>query len=103
MRGWCIERLAAAIREWDVQGSGIDCPAEFILAELENFIRTESGREEAAPGKHDDWVLALCIALATIDGATLFRAEVTRNAEPVYREKQRQRELAAKRGQRGMR
>jgi hypothetical protein len=103
MRGWCIERLAAAIREWDVQGSGIDCPAEFILAELENFIRTESGREEAAPGKHDDWVLALCIALATIDGATLYRAEVTRNAEPAYREKQRQRELAAKRGQRGMR
>lgn len=103
MRGWCIERLAAAVREWDVEGSGLDCPAEFVLAELEFFIRTESGREEAAPGKHDDWVLALCIALATIDGATLYRAPVTRVAEPGYREKQRQRELAAKRGQRGLR
>lgn len=90
-RGWCIEKLAAALREWDVPGSGLDCPALHIIAELENFIRTESGREEAAPGKHDDWVLALCIGLATLGSATLYRLPVAVQAEPEYKKRQRER------------
>jgi len=96
-RGWCIEKLAAALREWDVAGSGIDCPALHIITELENFIRTESGREEAAPGKHDDWVLALCIGLACLDGATLYRLSSVRMAEPDYKVRQRERQEAQKR------
>ena len=102
-RGWCIEQLAAALREWDVDGSGIDCPALHILAELESFIRREDGREEAAPGKHDDWVLALCIAMATKDGATLYHLPTQLHAEPAYREKQRRAAQNAKRGSGGFR
>lgn len=102
-RGWCIEQLAAALREWDVDGSGIDCPALHILAELESFIRREDGREEAAPGKHDDWVLALCIAMATKDGATLYHLPTQLHAEPGYREKQRLAAQKAKRGSGGFR
>lgn len=102
-RGWCIEQLAAALREWDVDGSGLDCPALHIISELESFIRREDGREEAAPGKHDDWVLALCIALATKDGATLYHPPQVRHAEPGYREKQAAAVRAAKRNAGGLR
>ncbi len=103
MRGWCIEKLAAALREWDKPGSGMDCPALHVISELENFIRTESGREEAAPGKHDDWVLALCIGLACLDGATLYRLELVRQAEPEYKVRQRERLEAQKRQRNGFR
>ncbi len=96
-RGWCIERLAQAIREWDVDGSGIDCPALHVLSELEFFIRTESGREEAAPGKHDDWVLALCIGLATLSGATLYRPPQTQ-ARVLQHQAQMEKKPAAQRG-----
>lgn len=99
MRGWCIERLAQAIREWDVEGSGIDCPALHVLTELEFFIRTESGREEAAPGKHDDWVLALCIGLATLSGATLYKPPQTLARVPSHQQQAEQRQT----GQRGLR
>lgn len=102
-RGWCIEKLAAALREWDVPGSGIDCPALHVVTELENFIRKESGREEAAPGKHDDWVVALFIGLACLDGATLYRLAAVRAAEPEYKVRQRERTEVAKRGKGGFR
>lgn len=102
-RGWCIEQLAAALREWDVAGSGLDCPALHVISELEFFIRREDGREEAAPGKHDDWVITLCIAMATKEGATLYRTPVAQAAEPAYREKRRLRLEKAGRANRGLR
>lgn len=101
-RGWIIENLAQALREWDVDGSGLDCPALHILTELENFIRREDGREEAAPGKHDDWVLALCIAMATKEGGTLYQPPVMQAAEPHHRTRIRERQEAAREWQRGM-
>lgn len=100
-RGWCIERLAAALREWDKDGSWLDCPALHIITELENFIRKEDGREEAAPGKHDDWVIALCIGLVCLDGATLYRLNTARSPEPDYVIRQRERLKAQQRSRAG--
>jgi len=100
-RGWCIERLAASLREWDKDGSWLDCPALHIITEMENFIRKEDGREEAAPGKHDDWVIALCIGLVCLDGATLYRLPSARSTEPDYKIRQRERMQAQQRSRGG--
>ncbi len=91
-RGWLIEELARAIREWDIEGSGIDCPALHVCAELECFVRKENGREEAAAGKHDDWVIALALALFARKGGTLYRPQV--NAPPLPHHQQRALEKA---------
>ena len=52
-----IGLLKNAIDEEDIA-----IPSEYILQELKDFIQTESGRQEAAEGCHDDSVMALAIA-----------------------------------------
>lgn len=96
-RGWCIEQVAKAVREWDIDGSGLDCPALHVLAELEFFVRKENGREEAAPGKHDDWVIALALALVTLSGGTLYHAQVGEAPNPRHQQRAMDRAPGAER------
>lgn len=74
-RRWIIENLARAIREITTPGEGVEVPFPWIIRELRNFIVTASGRAEAAPGHHDDWVLALAIGLACQESATTYVRE----------------------------
>lgn len=71
-----IETLARAVREWGKDGEGIEVYSPVILDQLEKFVRKESGREEAAAGEHDDWVLALAIGLENLDYASRYCAAV---------------------------
>jgi hypothetical protein len=63
-----IDHLASEIIE-----ENVDIPSEEVLQELKVFIVNEKGKPEAAPGHHDDHVLAAAIALYNIDGATTFK------------------------------
>ena len=73
------DAVAKAIREWDVEGEGIEVLCPNIIRELETFIVNEKGKGEAADGSHDDDVIALGIGLCTIDAASNY-------AEPVEEE-----------------
>jgi hypothetical protein len=57
-----------------MDGGGINIYCPNILSELKTFVITDSGKAEAMSGNHDDDVLALSIAIATIDGATPYLA-----------------------------
>lgn len=70
-----VERLAAEIREWNTPGRGLDCADPTSLEELENFIRKENGRCEAAEGFKDDSVIMLGLGVELIDHATLYVPE----------------------------
>lgn len=80
-RSRILEALAIAVRNWDVEGKGIDIPDRRVLHELGRMIVKENGREEAGPGAHDDTVLMLAIGLATIGKATPYY-EPQRNLYP---------------------
>lgn len=101
-RGWCIEQLAAAVREWDVAGSGIEVPALHVLGEMEFFIRKEDGREEAAPNKHDDWVIALAIAMVTRNGGTVYHAPVSAPELPRHQQRANERRAGVQGGKSGL-
>jgi hypothetical protein len=64
-----IDHMAAEIIE-----ENIDIPDEGVLKELKTFIINDRGKPEAAPGHHDDHVLAAAIAIYNIDSATTYRA-----------------------------
>jgi uncharacterized protein YehS (DUF1456 family) len=64
-----IDHMAAEIIE-----ENIDVPDEGVLRELKTFIINDRGKPEAAPGHHDDHVLAAAIALYNIDNATTYTA-----------------------------
>jgi hypothetical protein len=67
-----IETLARAVREYGKEGEGMEVFSPVIIEQLEKFVRKENGREEAAAGEHDDWVLALAIALENVDFFTRY-------------------------------
>ncbi len=50
-----------------------------ILKELKTFVINDKGKPTAAPGHHDDHVLAAAIALYNIDTATTFKAPRKKN------------------------
>jgi hypothetical protein len=75
-----IETLARAIREWDTPGSGIDVWCPHAVGELQKFVRTDSGRSEAAPGSHDDDVIAIALGLHLIEQATKYFPQTFRGA-----------------------
>jgi hypothetical protein len=52
----------------------LDIPDPDVLKEMKTFVINDRGKPEAAPGHHDDHVLAAAIALYNIDSATLFKA-----------------------------
>lgn len=72
-----VERLAAEIREWDTPGKGIDVPCLHAITQLENFIRKESGRCEAAEGFHDDDCMMLGLGVELIEHATPYYPPTT--------------------------
>lgn len=84
-----IEELASAIRDHDEKGSGIDIYCRHAIEELKTFVITESGRSEAAAGRHDDDVLAIAIGITTIAGATRFNTPAAvrtlpKDLQPIY-------------------
>ena len=49
-----------------VENDDIWIVSKVIIQELKDYISTESGRTEAAPGCHDDTIMATAIALETL-------------------------------------
>lgn len=73
---WIIDEMAPRIRNQELI---IYDPA--ILGEFKSFIVRDNGMSEAAPSKHDDTVIAACIANYTIGGATEYRAGAARSID----------------------
>ncbi len=69
-----IETLAAAIRDYDVDGGGIDIWCPHGLEQCENFVRKQNGRSEAADGWKDDDVISIAMGLELIEQATPYHA-----------------------------
>ena len=63
-----IDHLATEIVE-----RNLDIPDEDVMKELKTFVINDKGKPEAAPGHHDDHVLAAAIAVYNIDSATKFK------------------------------
>jgi uncharacterized protein YehS (DUF1456 family) len=63
-----IDHLASEIIE-----ENVDIPDPDVLKEFKTFIINDRGKPEAAPGHHDDHVLAAAIALYNIDSATTYK------------------------------
>jgi hypothetical protein len=80
-RRWIIEHMARAIRQLNSPGEGLFCPFLWILDELEHFVTDpDSGKAAAMADWHDDWVLAICIGLATMGSATTYQLPVLSGA-----------------------
>tara|TARA_R110000765_G_scaffold413382_1_gene513398 strand:+ start:262 stop:2004 length:1743 start_codon:yes stop_codon:yes gene_type:complete len=54
----------------------LDIPSEKVIEEMKTFVTNSSGKPEAAPGHHDDHVLAAAIALYNLDASTTNKARV---------------------------
>lgn len=63
-----IDHLASEIIE-----ENVDVPSPEVLKEFKTFVINDKGKPEAAPGHHDDHVLAAAIALYNIDSASTYR------------------------------
>ena len=64
-----IDHMAAELIE-----ENFDIPDPDVLKEMKTFVINDKGKPEAAPGHHDDHVLAAAIALYNIDQASTFKA-----------------------------
>ena len=64
-----IDHMAAELIE-----ENFDIPDPDVLKEMKTFVINDRGKPEAAPGHHDDHVLAAAIALYNIDSASTFKA-----------------------------
>lgn len=64
-----IDTLAAAIREWDTAGAGVDIWCPNAIEQCENFIVKPNGRSEAAENHHDDDVISMALGLELIEQA----------------------------------
>tara|TARA_E500000331_G_scaffold352437_1_gene401031 strand:- start:1030 stop:1857 length:828 start_codon:yes stop_codon:yes gene_type:complete len=63
-----IDHMAAELIE-----ENFDIPDVDVLKEMKTFVINDRGKPEAAPGHHDDHVLAAAIALYNIDSASTFK------------------------------
>jgi hypothetical protein len=68
-RKWIIDVMAPLIRQ-----EGMMIYAREVLEQFKSFIVKDNGRCEAAPSKHDDHVLAACIAIYNLGAATEYKA-----------------------------
>lgn len=68
------ENLASYIRQYHKPGTGIRIAMEWIISELRTFVRHKDGSEGALKlaGCHDDFVIALAIAVACEAMATAY-------------------------------
>ena len=64
-----IDHMAAELLE-----ENFDIPDPDVLKEMKTFVINDKGKPEAAPGHHDDHVLAAAIALYNIDSASTYKA-----------------------------
>ena len=64
-----IDHMAAELIE-----ENFDIPDIDVLKEMKTFVISDKGKPQAAPGHHDDHVLAAAIALYNIDSASTFKA-----------------------------
>ena len=64
-----IDHMAAELMD-----RNFDIPDLDVLKEMKVFVVNDKGKPEAAPGHHDDHVLAAAIALYNIDSASPYRA-----------------------------
>ena len=64
-----IDHMAAELMD-----RNFDIPDVGVLKELKVFVVNEKGKPEAAPGHHDDHVLAAAIALYNIDSASTYKS-----------------------------
>jgi hypothetical protein len=64
-----IDHMAAELLE-----ENFDIPDPDVLKEMKTFVINDRGKPEAAPGHHDDHVLAAAIALYNIDSASTYKA-----------------------------
>ena len=72
-----IDALADVIRD---QGVDIGCP--HMVSELRTFVRTKTGKFEAASGRHDDDVMCGGIAVYNLPSATKFTEKVRKRQPP---------------------
>jgi phage terminase large subunit len=63
-----IDNLATALLEDE-----IEIYSEDVLKEMKTFVVNDKGKPTAAPGHHDDHVLAAAIALYNIDAAVSYK------------------------------
>lgn len=63
-----IDHMAAELLE-----GNFDIPDKDVLHEMKVFVVNDRGKPQAAPGHHDDHVLAAAIALYNIDRASTFK------------------------------
>ena len=63
-----IDHFAAELIE-----KNVDIPSKDVLDEMKVFVVNDRGKPEAAPGHHDDHVLAAAIALYNIERASKYR------------------------------
>ena len=63
-----IDHMASEILD-----ENLDIPSCAVLKEFKTFVINDKGKPEAAPGHHDDHVLAAAIALYNIDSAAKFK------------------------------
>lgn len=73
---WIVDAVAPLIRD-----KLVDVSDMILQDELETFIRDKHGRCQAMAGKHDDAVMACCIALYNIGAATEFKPAVVRSVD----------------------
>lgn len=64
-----IDHMASELIE-----GNFDIPDQDVLQEMKVFVINDRGKPEAAPGHHDDHVLAAAIALYNMDLATTFKS-----------------------------
>ena len=84
--GWCttndtrpliIDALADVIRD-----QRVDIGCGHLVSELRTFVRTKTGRFEAASGRHDDDVMGAGIAVYNIASATKFTERPRKRQRP---------------------
>lgn len=77
-----LERLEDAVARYGEDGDGLDIPDARTLDEMAVFIQNLKGRYEAAPGEHDDSVMALAIGHHLIGQATKYELPKVTRALP---------------------
>lgn len=82
LRTRIIEKLAAAIREYNNPGAGLDVCCPHCVEECTTFVLDETGRAAAMNGYHDDDVLMLAIGLECLGEATMYPESVVLRAMP---------------------
>lgn len=81
VRGQIISTLAQAVIQMAADqlnaGEGIDVPFLWIIEEMEKFVRDpDTGKSEALAGEHDDWVMMLCMGMATMSAGSIYAPPV---------------------------